>query len=135
MTERTSSTGVGFSARSGAVRQRVSTSCSISRCSRSVSPIVPSVAPAASYSSSSPARRRIASETARRRASVGCAVTTGWNRIASSRRVAVSAPSSSLSRVNAPGTVSVGACSTGSADRSRSTRTRWCSSTRFTRWK
>ena len=81
------------------------------------------------------ARRRMLDETARRRASVGCAVKTGWNRMRLQPRSAVSSPTSAASRTNAAATESVACSRSGRPSRSRRMRTRWCSSARFTRWK
>ena len=81
-TVRTSSRTVGLASRSGAVRHSVSISPSSLR-SFSASDMPPTLRESRSATSS--AIRRIEAETARRRASVGCAVRTGRNSISASR--------------------------------------------------
>ena len=81
--------------------------------------------------------RRMVPLIARRRASVGWAVSTGRNSSSPSLRSASSRPTSSVSRANAAGMVSSRTAGpvVVSASRERSTRTRWYSSARFARWK
>jgi hypothetical protein len=130
----TSSSTVGFSARSGEVRQSVSISDS-SRRSFSASVVPPMFNESRSATRS--AIRRIERATARRRASVGWAVNTGRNSTAPSRARASSGPTSAASWAYADPRESSGASSSAAIrdSRSRSTRTRWYSSARFARWK
>lgn len=104
MAVRTSSSGVGRVVRSGEVRSRVAISSSRRRSfsARAVAFFV------RSRSSMRSVMRRTPVVTARRRASVGWAVRTGWNRSPSRRAAASSAPTCSTSSTNVAGNESPG---------------------------
>ena len=130
MNERTSSSGWICVVRICAVRHSESTSSTSLRSDsrRSESAILGS----SRRSSCSPARR-IAVTIARRLASVGCAVNTGWISILVTRSCNRFGPS----LLRSWPTVAAIDSGTGSEPRSRSriTRARWCSSARLARWK
>ena len=128
MTVRTSSAGVIPATRSCAVRHSRSTS-SCSR--RRISACWPAPDRWSSISVSSPLSRRSDATTARRRASVGCAVNTGCTRSPASRSCTWSRPCSAVIRATASASDSRGGLSPES--RSRSVRTRCCSSARLAR--
>ena len=92
MTVSASWTGVGFLMAMGLVRSRASISCSMRR-----SFSARSVGPRYGRCSSRSAMRRILPSVALRRASVGCAVNTGWNSRRSSSACAFARPHSSTS--------------------------------------
>ncbi len=121
----TSSAGVGRVIRSVDVRCRMSMSSSIRRraWARSEGPVSGS-----SCASRLSAIRRSAEATARRRASVGCAVSTGWIRIRSIRARA-SGPEAATAGPMSP----VSALPPNSPSSRRSERARWRSSARLVR--
>ena len=121
----TSSAGVGRVIRSVEVRCRMSMSSSIRRraWARSEGPVSGS-----SWASRLSAIRRSADATARRRASVGCAVSTGWIRIRSIRARA-SAPDAATAGPMSP----VSALPPNSPSSRRSDLARWRSSARLVR--
>ncbi len=126
----TSSSGCSSVDRSCPVRQRMS----ISSSSRRVESLRSVAEADSSFTRSSwTATRLIAVTTARRRASVGCAVNTGFTlsffSIWSKPRPCVSRRTSFMVAASDSGSGS------GPWSRSRSARTRWCSSARFARWK
>ncbi len=130
ITERTSSAGDMPATRSWAVRQSRSTS---SRSFRRSSACCAAPVRWSSIELSSPLTRRSDATTARRRASVGCAVKTGCTRSPASSWFRYSAPPSAVSRSTASASDSRGGRSPES--RCRSARTRCSSSARLARWK
>ena len=130
MTVRTSSIGSMALTRSCEVRHSRSM---FSRSPRRASPRSAAPVRGSSRIVSSSLMRRSTATTARRRASVGCAVSTRCTRRESSRSSRCPGPVSRLSSVTAAASDS--RTGSGPPSRSRSSRMRWCSSARLVRWK